>query len=90
MLVLSHVTANTECKNVYLCNANQSYSYLGVFAGNLALGGNSKNPSPASLLGGSRPAPAAPVSAAAPMAARGNAAVEKKSAKSDPFGDLLG
>ena len=31
-----------------------------------------------------------PVSAPAPMAARGNAAVEKGSGRKDPFADLLG
>ncbi|KAK9907437.1 hypothetical protein WJX75_003646 [Coccomyxa subellipsoidea] len=58
--------------------------------GNLGLGGSTPAPAPAPLLGGGRPAPAASTSAPAPMAARGNAAVEKKSAKSDPFADLLG
>lgn len=57
-------------------------------AGNLHFGsGGVPLPAPASLLGVGQPPVA---SAAAPMAARGNAAVEKKSAKKDPFADLLG
>ncbi|CAL8463047.1 g2581 [Coccomyxa elongata] len=63
------------------------YQTTANLMGNLALGsGGASVPAPGSLLGGGQP----PVASAAPMAARGNAAVEKKSAKKDPFADLLG
>ena len=52
------------------------------------------NPGVGALGGAAAPAStagaAAPATAPAPMAARGNAAVEKGGQKKDPFADLLG